>query len=637
MSENDKSGSTASVTTDQLLIGIGQLVRQLADQTKKMSERLDALDGRFSGAMIEKLDKIACLLSAPLRFDAQPGGPADSMAAPGAEQAAASLASIEEKLSAILGVLSIPPAPVTGFEAGIDKLGAIEKRLETIQEALSAVSATASTSAPGLDMNAVKAGLESAAGSAAGAIDASLARVGESITGSVAKAAEETAGLLKAHQEKLEALEKAIAALSAGDPSSRVVEAVSGLRSEIAASSAASSRTVEETVRTAAEAVSTSISEMGGRLDSIHAAVTSVVEKGGTALLEETVAAVRTDIGISSKEIAGRVDAALRSAADDLVSRMESGRQDLSAALKALEEKLTSLSGAVSGLEKVIVSSSEPSGKALSALTELREQVSAASEAVVSAVSAAGRDGAASIAGKLDSVASTVSGFPQSVERMREALEGRMAKLEERSAGVMEAVSGSLDAHGRTLDSMKDLLDSSAGEQKQALEKMTDLLQVHRDQLLREQVEDLNNEAIHSFNDGRFTDAASALEKAVALEPDRPELWTNLGHVRSSLEDVEGAEVCFRKALSLAPDLKPALSGLGVLLIKAGRPQETLDFLRRFLDETPPSARVTIAYARALTAQGRHAEAAALLQKVSTAIPGNPDLEAELARYTEKS
>jgi Flp pilus assembly protein TadD len=166
---------------------------------------------------------------------------------------------------------------------------------------------------------------------------------------------------------------------------------------------------------------------------------------------------------------------------------------------------------------------------------------------------------------------------------------------------------------------------------------MQQLLQVHRDAVLREQVEDLNNEAIHFFNDGRPNEAMASLEKAIALEPDRAELWTNLGHVRSSGDDIEGAEQCFRKALTLQSGLEPALSGLGILLVKAGRAQETLEFLRRFIEDSTPSARVAIAYARALTAQGRHAEAAALLQKAASATPGNPDIEAELARYTEKS
>lgn len=644
MSENDKSGSNASVTTDQLLIGIGQIVRQLADQTKKMSERLDALDGRFSGAMIEKLDRIAGLLAAPLHIEAPSGAPADGAAPPAGAQAAERLASIEEKLTAILGVLSIPPAPVTGLEAGMDKLETIEKHLESIRGSLSSIPAQAPASAPSLDTSALKEFLQSAAGS----VEASLARVGENINISLVKAAGEMTEILKSQQNRLEALERALSALSEGDSQARIIEAVGGLRSEIAASAAASGKSVEESVRTAGEAISKAgeagmaavsgrIAEMAGRLDSIHAALTAAIEKDSTALVAETVAAIRAEIGISSKEIAGRIDAALKSAAGDLGGGMASGRQELSQALKALDEKLTALSGAVSGLERAVVASSEPSAKALSELAELRSQVSSASEAVVAAVTASGREGAASIGGKLDSMAAAVSGFPQSVERMREALEGRMEKLEERSAGVMDAVSGSLDAHGRALESMKEMLGASAGDQKQALERMTELLQVHRDELLREQVEDLNNEAVHYFNEGRFTDAASALEKAVALEPNRPELWTNLGHVRASLEDLEGSEVCFRKALSLSPDLKPALSGLGILLVKAGRPQETLDFLRRFLDEAPPSARVTIAYARALTAQGRHAEAAALLQKVSMAIPGNPDLEAELARYTEKS
>jgi len=142
-----------------------------------------------------------------------------------------------------------------------------------------------------------------------------------------------------------------------------------------------------------------------------------------------------------------------------------------------------------------------------------------------------------------------------------------------------------------------------------------------------------NNEAIHSFNQGRLPEAAASLASALEIDPERPELLANLGHVQAASGDMKASEESFKKALMKDPFLEPALSGLGLLYVRTGRPRDTLDILARFIEDPAPSSRIALACSRAMVSMERHAEAIALLQRAAAADPGNPDLQAELASY----
>jgi tetratricopeptide (TPR) repeat protein len=96
-----------------------------------------------------------------------------------------------------------------------------------------------------------------------------------------------------------------------------------------------------------------------------------------------------------------------------------------------------------------------------------------------------------------------------------------------------------------------------------------------------------------------------------------------------------GAEEAFRKALQLEPELDQAVSGLGVLMVETGRPQETIEFLREFLMDGSPSVRTMMAYARALSATERHSDALEILARAKELAPDNPEIDAEIAKYSE--
>jgi tetratricopeptide (TPR) repeat protein len=781
MSESSKGGGgggAAAVTTEQLLIGIGQLVKQLADQSKKTCDYLDTVDKLISGALTEKLDKLAAILAAPLRIE-QPESagsqapalslepaiqkmdaieqrlaalaetlgtalqPREAQDSPSGQAAVQKLGAIEEKLGALQDSLSAATRPAETVESpalaqgvlklgaiedrlaamqnalsdamkpsepvdppslalGVQKLGSIEERLAGMQEALSSamkpsepvdppslalgvqklgaieerLSALAAALEPGTGeveskevellrtgieklgdidqrlttvqeamvatawkpqeiveplslqtgvqmlgsidqkLSAISTAMEAASGSTSG-LETSLTRTGESVSSALAQASAQIREDMKIQLEKLASIEQALPTAGEGGHA-KTIEAMTALKADLSALSAAAS---------------------------------TIVSRDPAASLLEPISSVKTELAASAASAATVMEASLKKAAEDLTGGLTQSRQETLAVLSVLDTRISGLAGSLAEMGTLVGQSSQPAVQAAAALGDLKIQVASVGEALTTAMESAGRDSTSALSLKLDVLSQAVAALAPAVDRMQSSMETRLSGFEEKAGGALEGVGTALDSHGRALDAhgkaldahgkaletMQSTLVQSAESQNGTLGTMQQLLQVHRDAVLREQVEDLNNEAIHFFNDGRPNEAMASLEKAIALEPDRAELWTNLGHVRSSSDDIEGAEQCFRKALTLQAGLEPALSGLGILLVKAGRAQETLEFLRRFIEDATPSARVAIAYARALTAQGRHAEAAALLQKAASATPGNPDIEAELARYTEKS
>lgn len=176
----------------------------------------------------------------------------------------------------------------------------------------------------------------------------------------------------------------------------------------------------------------------------------------------------------------------------------------------------------------------------------------------------------------------------------------------------------------------------SGDEQKESLEKMTELLTLHSVELSDSQVRDLNRRAVVFFNNGEYDLAAGVLDEAIGLAPESPELYANMAHVCAARGDLDTAEANFRKALEADPGLEPALSGLGTLLVHTGRPDETIEFLTGlFSEDAEPSVGVMLAMSRAYAATGRHTDAVTLLERAAETAPGHPGVEQELAQYRE--
>lgn len=88
----------------------------------------------------------------------------------------------------------------------------------------------------------------------------------------------------------------------------------------------------------------------------------------------------------------------------------------------------------------------------------------------------------------------------------------------------------------------------------------------------------------------RFAEAASALDHARRIGPDRVEVWANLGYVLFRTGDAAGAEAALDKALALVPGYAPALIDLSRIRDAQGRGAEARALLDRVLETDPGNA-----------------------------------------------
>ncbi len=190
------------------------------------------------------------------------------------------------------------------------------------------------------------------------------------------------------------------------------------------------------------------------------------------------------------------------------------------------------------------------------------------------------------------------------------------------------------DALAEKVTSIDKTLRENSQYQKEQLEEMSKMLSLHSVEVKDNRVKEFNRSAVMHFNNAEYEQALSCLQDAIELSPDNPGLLANLAHIKASQGKLDEAEESFRKALKADPDLEPAISGLGTILVHTGRANETIEFLQKFFDrESEPSIGVMIAMSRAYSAEGNHSKAVALLEKAEKVAPGHPELEQELAKY----
>lgn len=93
---------------------------------------------------------------------------------------------------------------------------------------------------------------------------------------------------------------------------------------------------------------------------------------------------------------------------------------------------------------------------------------------------------------------------------------------------------------------------------------------------------------------GEFEKAYEAYKRALALDPDYPIVFNNLGSVflsrylkNNKQEDIEKSLEYFKKAISLDPELVSAYNGLGGVYKKMGKIKEAIDCWQKALDLNP--------------------------------------------------
>jgi tetratricopeptide (TPR) repeat protein len=119
--------------------------------------------------------------------------------------------------------------------------------------------------------------------------------------------------------------------------------------------------------------------------------------------------------------------------------------------------------------------------------------------------------------------------------------------------------------------------------------------------------------------------------RALAIDPDRADVYSNLGVLLATVHRYDEAEDSYRKALALNPRHADALNNLGVLLAASDRRDEAERCYRKALALRPEYADLHNNLGGILTAQGHDAEAEACYRTALTLRPGYADAHCNLA------
>jgi tetratricopeptide (TPR) repeat protein len=125
---------------------------------------------------------------------------------------------------------------------------------------------------------------------------------------------------------------------------------------------------------------------------------------------------------------------------------------------------------------------------------------------------------------------------------------------------------------------------------------------------------------------GRLDEALKALDKAVQLKPDDPELWTNLGALLEEAKRPSEAVLCFEHSLKLDPTHLKAACASAVLLHQLGSLEEALDRFDLCEALRPQHALTQGARALVLRDLKRHDEYLAAALQAHALDPNNADV-----------
>lgn len=116
---------------------------------------------------------------------------------------------------------------------------------------------------------------------------------------------------------------------------------------------------------------------------------------------------------------------------------------------------------------------------------------------------------------------------------------------------------------------------------------------------------------------GNYSAAAEKFSQMLKLDPDSPELWSDLGVAYSMKGQYQGAVEAFDKALRLNPSLRSANLMLGIDLVRLGKPEGAIPHLDLVLKQQPADADALSALASALFATHQFEKAADVFRRES--------------------
>lgn len=133
----------------------------------------------------------------------------------------------------------------------------------------------------------------------------------------------------------------------------------------------------------------------------------------------------------------------------------------------------------------------------------------------------------------------------------------------------------------------------------------------------------LLNEAVQFHQEGRLEEAAARYRAVLELQPNIPEIRSNLGAVYSALGRYGAAINEYEEALRLNPTMAPARLNLGLAYYKSARIADAVVEFRRMLEDDPSNHQALSLLSNGLLAMGRYTEAIALLEPRTAEVEGS--------------
>jgi protein O-mannosyl-transferase len=136
---------------------------------------------------------------------------------------------------------------------------------------------------------------------------------------------------------------------------------------------------------------------------------------------------------------------------------------------------------------------------------------------------------------------------------------------------------------------------------------------------------------------GRYSEAVTRFEQALAIDSDFADAHSNLGLVYAMMNEPDPAKEHYLRAIALAPDSVPPRFNLGSLLVRYGDPESGRRQLERVLELDPQHAEAANNLGVALVAVGRPLDAIAAYERVIALAPQHPNVYCNLGIAFEQA
>jgi tetratricopeptide (TPR) repeat protein len=127
-----------------------------------------------------------------------------------------------------------------------------------------------------------------------------------------------------------------------------------------------------------------------------------------------------------------------------------------------------------------------------------------------------------------------------------------------------------------------------------------------------------------------YSDAENSYNKALALSPNDPEIFKNLGFLYLKQDNYDSALKYFKKALDLDPKSDTAYKGMGDAYAKSGLYDEAVGAYKNCLDINPTDYETTAELGKIYYNNKDYENAAATLDKARK-LKEDPDTDLQLA------